>query len=145
MPVLMGLLGNKYTWIAGAFIALLSFYQVKTWNLQSNIKTLKTEKADLIRDLNTTKGNLNTCVAANVTNKIAMDKMIGKVKILEDLNGEIVGEKDKEIARLKGIIADIQRVDVYPDEVHYENITIKIKDTPDENDTTFNILNHIGD
>ena len=73
------------------------------------------------------------------------------IHILEDevlnaykLNEALLRSKDTQIQNLKGIIQDLQKPDVFPEEKEYKNVKIKIKDTPDENDTIFSTISSIG-
>ena len=144
MEILVALAKNKYTWIIGAFLALLSAYGVHVWILEAKIDTLNVNNAKLELTLRNTKLSLEEVLEVNNKNNLVMKRVEEDILSLQNLNNIVVDTKDKEIEVLKNIILEIDEEVDYPKEMDYKNITIKIKEFPDENDTTFNIINNIG-
>lgn len=144
--LLTGLLGNKYVWIAVVFVAVFSYYQMSVWSLESSLDKMTIDRDRIALNYNTTKSNLTSCVSTNIANVKAIEDFEDKIKKLKEQNKIIINGQDDEIKQLKKIIADIKKPVSYPEKLHYENITIKIKtkEQIDENDTTFNIISNIG-
>lgn len=144
IELLLPLLKSKWTWIAGAFIALGATYYLHVQTLNIKVGMLKVEVAEYASSLKTAQNNFDTVVKVNTSNMQTIKKLDQDVKELEKMNEIIIAGKEKEIIKLKDLIKEMNEPVVYPDEANFENVTIKIKESPDENDTTFTILNNIG-
>lgn len=144
--LISGLIGNKYVWIALAFVAVFAYYQTTVWSLESNLDKMTLDRDRIALDYKTSQTNLGTCMKTNDENVEAVKKFEAKIKELKEQNKIITNGQDEEIKKLKKIISDMKKPKVYPEELHFENITVKIKtkEQMDENDTTFSTISNIG-
>jgi len=135
---------GKYIIFAVTTAGIVLYFNIRVSLLESKNTTLQSEITSLKVDLRTETNNLEASVAVNKINVKAIQQYKKDVEKLKSLNSIIISSKDKDIEQLKRTLKNLKRPVIYTSETKMKDCIIKVKETPDENDTIFTDINSIG-